>query len=344
MILVRTGPRFLFLWNSDREQLFSLLEKEYSSERKPLDQAIEESGEGDTILFVLGKGEEKEQIDGKTPVLLSRIGSSPLLISIINNQRLQKNIEKAELGPGLLVMKAPPPGEKILEKVRKEYDALTVPLKEAIIKGYSDWSVICFTGCPLSRPLSTSELLDDTLLVKKNVPELYQELRRQAVKYLTEELEGGEWWEFKINIYDYLGRYNLQHERITTVIEDLEIGFILGEIWSIDHPFVLMSVPVYQIQLFSYMNPKEVKRILMSLEYDEQGARLVDFDLYFQKKKVEWGGVEKGRKMDRIDLALSYRDKYLATLTPYAKNKLARLEQALRECEQKDKCEEEKDD
>ncbi len=341
MILVRTGPRFLFFRSRDREQLLDLMEKEHSSAKKSLDQAIEEGGEGDTIILVLEKGEEKEHLSGSTSVLLMDIGSSPLLVSMINKKHLLENIEGAELGPGLLVMKAPPPGETILEKVRKDYDALSIPLKEAIMKGHSDWSVLCFTGCPLSRPLSTSDLLDDTLLIKKSVPELYQELRRQAVKYLTEELEEGEWREFKINIYDYWGRYNLQHERITTVIEDLELGFILGEIWSIDHPFVLMSVPVYQIQLFSYMNPKEVKRILMSLEYDEQGKRLVDFDLYFQKKKVEWGGVEKGRQTNRIDVALSYREKYMSMLTAESREKLARLEQTLHECEEKEKCEQE---
>ncbi len=342
MILVRTGPRFLFLRNSDREQLLSLLEKEYSSERKPLDQAIEESGEGDTILFVLEKDEEKEQVNGKTPVLLSDIGSSPLLISIINNQHLQESIEKAELGPGLLVMKAPPPGDKVLEKVRLEYDALSTALQEAIIKGHSSWSVLCFTDRPLSRSLSTSDLLDNTLLIKKSVPELYQELRRQAVKYLTEELEEGEWRELKINIYDSMERYNINYERVTTVIEDLEIGFILGETWSVDHPFVLMSVPVFQVRLFTYMSPKEVKRIMMSLEYDDQGHRVADLDLYFQNKKVEWGGVEKGRKTSRKDIALAYKDKYMPTLTAYARDKLARLDQALRDCEQKENCEEEK--
>lgn len=337
MILVRTGPRFLFLSNSDREQLLSLLEKEYSSERKSLDLAIEESGEGDTITFILEKDEEKEQITGSTPVLLVKIGSSPLLISIINNPHLRENVKKAELGPGLLVMKAPKPGEKILEKVQSEYEAVPTALQQAIITCRSSWSILCFTDRPLSRPLSRSDLLDTTLLVNKGVPELYQELRRQAVKYLTEELDEGEWRELKINIYDYHGRYNIHYERVTTLIEDLEIGFILGEAWSIDHPFVLMSVPVYQVQLFTYLSPKEVKRIMMSLEYNDQGNRVADIDLYYQKKKVEWGGIEKGKKKSREDIALKYRDKYIPNLTSYARRKLDRLNQVLQESEQQEK-------
>ncbi len=339
MILVRTGPRFLFLRNSDQEKLLSLLEKEYSSARKSLDQAIEESGEGDTILVVLEKEKDKEQVEGSTPVLLVRIGSSPLLVSIINKQHLQASIENVELGPGLLVMKAPRPGEKILEKVQKEYDAIPVPLKEAIVKGHSDWSVICFTDRPLSRTLSKSDLLESTLLIKKSVPELYQQLRRQSVKYLTEELEEGEWRELKINIYDSLERYNIHYERVTTVIEDLEIGFILGETWSVDHPFVLMSVSVFQVQLFTYLGPKEVKRIMMSLEYDDEGNRVADFDLYYQKKKVEWGGMEKGRQKNRMELATAYKEKYMNSLTSQAKSKLAQLDQALRDCENKEQCE-----
>lgn len=334
MILVRTGPRFLFLINSDREKLLSLLEEEHSSVRKTLDQAIEESGEGDTITFILENDEEKGLITGSTPVLLANIGSSPLLISIMNNPHLQKNVKKAELGPGLLVMKAPKPGEKILEKVQSEYEAFPTGLQEAIITCRSSWSVLCFTDRPLSRPLSRSDLLDTTLLVNKSVPELYQELRRQAVKYLTEELEEGEWRELKINIYDYHGRYNTHYERVTTLIEDLETGFILGEAWSIDHPFVLMSVPVYQVQLFTYLSPKEVKRIMMALEYDDQGNRVADIDLYFQKKKVQWGGTEKGKKKSRADLALKYKHNYLSNLTDFARRKLDRLDEILQESEQ----------
>ncbi len=337
MILVRTGPRFIYFRSSDKDKLLALLEEEYSTARKTLDQAIEESGEGDTILFVLTKDEKKEQITGSSPVLMVSIGSSPILISVINNEQLQDSIEEAELGPGLLVMKAPPPGEKILEKVKEEYAAIPTPLQEAIIKGCTEWSVLCFTSCPLSRPLSPSDLLDSTLLIKKEVPELFQELRRQAVKYLTEELEEGEWRELKINIYDSWERYNIHYKRVTTVIEDLEMGFILGETWSVDHPFVLMSVPVFQVRLFTYMSPKEVKRILMALEYDTEGNRVADLDLYSQNKKVEWGGVEKGRKKNRKDIALSYSDKYLPGLTDDASNRLGRLNRALQEVEKQDR-------
>ncbi len=334
MILVRTGPRFLFFTAKNKEKLFARLEKEFNTTKNTLENSFEKSGEGDTILFIVQDEREKEQITVSTPVLLVRRGSSPVLLSVINNRSLQGEVIKANLGPGLLVMKTPPPADKIMEKVKAEYKALPVSLLESIKTGKSNWSALCFTSGPLSRPISTCGILETTLLIKKDVPDVYQELRRQAVKYLTEELEEGQWRECKINIYDYEGRYNLHYQRVTTVIEDLEMGFILGETWSIDHPFVLMAVPVFQVRLFTYLDPLEVKKIMMALEYDAEGNRIVDLDLYDRKNKFEWGGIVKNKKDSREKIALTFREKYYKTFSSAAASKLRRLEQSLLEGEE----------
>ncbi len=329
MILVRTGPRFLFLKGSDRKQISSLLETVFEVEQSTFAGAFEDSKEGDTILIVVETEQEKDRIDESTPAILVKLGSSLVLLSLFNRREFQNIIEQVEMGPGFLIMKTPPPAEKIVEKVKKEYSALEVQLEEAIRSGRSEWSVLGFTESPLSRPIRTPDLLKTNLLIKKELPAVYRELRRQAVKYITEELEEGVWHEIKINIYDSKEFYSIHYQRVAAVIEDLEIGLILGETWSVDHPFVLMSVPVFQVQLFTYLKPLEVKKIMMSLEYDANGSRVADIDLYYRNRKIQWLEIDKGRKKSRIDEGLVYREQYLSGLTADAKNKLVALEAGL---------------
>lgn len=334
MILVRTGPRFLFFTAKNKEKLFAFLGEEFNTTNNTFESTFEKSGEGDTILFIVQDEREKEQVTVSTPVLLVHSGSSPVLLSVLNNRYLQAEIIKADLGPGLLIMKAPPPADKIMDKVKAKYNAIPIPLLEAIRTGKSNWSVLCFNSGPLSRPISTCGFLETTLLIKKDVPDVYQELRLHAVKYITEELEEGQWRECKINIYDSEGHYELHYQRVTTVIEDLEMGFILGETWSVDHPFVLMTVPVFQVRLFTYLDTREVKKIMMALEYDTEGSRIADLDIYDRKnKKVEWGGIEKNKKDSRDKIAIAFREKYYKSLSSAAANELCRLEQSLLENE-----------
>jgi len=332
MILVRTGSRLLFFTAKNKEKLFALLEKEFNTTKDTFESIFEKSGEGDTILFIVQDEQEKEQVTVSTPVLLVHRGSSPVLLSVLNSRNLQAEIIKADLGPGLLVMKAPSPAEKFMDKVKAEYNAIPVSLLEAIRTGKSNWSTLCFNSGPLSRPVSTCGILKTTLLIKKDLPDVYQELRLHSVKYITEELEEGQWRECKINIYDAEGHYNLQYQRVTTVIEDLEMGFILGETWSVDHPFVLMTVPVFQVRLFTYLDSREVKKIMMALEYDTEGNRIADLDIYDRKnKKVEWGSIENDNKDSRDKLAMAFREKYGKALSSAAANKLHRLERSILE-------------
>ena len=334
MILVRTGPRYLFLKTKNKSHLMFQLEKEFASHQKPLKEAFEESNEGDTIIFFIENEEGKQQISIDQTVLLVRRGSTPVLLSIVNHKELQDSVEIADMGPGQVVMKVPTADKKIVEKVKKEFEGYSTSLLESIRSGQSDWSVVCFTSSHLSRPLSSASILEECVLIKRRVRDVYHELRLQAVKYVTEELEEGSWRELTINIYDSNSRYNIQYERVTTVIEDLELGFILGETWSVDQPFVLMSVPVYQIRLFTYMEPKEVKKIMMSLEYNASGNRVVDLDLYYRRKKVQWGEMDKKKKENRKDIGLLFREEYLTKLSSIAHEKLLRLEKELEEYEE----------
>jgi len=332
LILVRTGPSFIFFYTKECEQyLFSLLENENDTSKKYLGQALEESSEANTIAFVLADRERKKTINENTPVILAQSNSSNFLLSIINQKIIREYIFEAELGPGLLLMKIPPHDNYVCNKISFDYQAESTTLVETLNRDCSNWSIVCFTSQPLSRPLSSSDILDTSILIKDSLPRVYQQLRRQSVKYLTEAINRREWHEYKINIYDLEGRYDLQYQRLVTLIEELEMGFILGETWSVDHPFVMFPVTVYQVRLFSILPSNEVKRIIISLEYDEKGNRLVDLDLYYQRKRIEWGRINLEKGVKREEVGFRLRREYFSKITSKGYEKILKLEEALKQ-------------
>ena len=72
----------------------------------------------------------------------------------------------------------------------------------------------------------------------------------------------------------------------------LGAGLVLKEGYSEDLSRFFTTVNVYKVVLYTYMNPLEIKKILVALEYIENGERIVDFDLYYKKKKIHWSDVK----------------------------------------------------
>ena len=124
--------------------------------------------------------------------------------------------------------------------------------------------------------------------------------------------------------------YEEQYERLVSVLKDLEVGFILGELWTRDHAFVMLSVIAYQIKLFTILDPLEIKKILTGMEYSKDGSRLVDYDLYYNNKKVEWGEIPESKKKSRKRLGLELREKTFNQLAAKTLNKVKNIEMKLK--------------
>jgi hypothetical protein len=55
------------------------------------------------------------------------------------------------------------------------------------------------------------------------------------------------------------------------------------------------------------LEPNEIKKILLALEYLENGERIVDFDVYYKRKKLHWEDIRKANIKKRSTLSLHYR-------------------------------------
>ncbi|SFR14547.1 hypothetical protein [Desulfoscipio geothermicus] len=328
MIFVRTGPRFLFLRTNRDEELRNGLITALGGKEIDFTGALEISGESDTIIFIMSS-EEENVVHSRARVVFLRLGSSVALTEIINHG-LVSLVSRAALGPGLLVQRLPDGGSGIIDIIRQDYRAQPLEFTEAVSQGGPGDTVIIFTRRPLRRSVRVADLMEPALLVNKSVPSVYRELRREAVRYFTEAMENSRWYDVRINIYDADEHYKTHSQRLALVLGDLEAGFILGEAWTRDHALALLSVAAYQVRLFTMMEPLEIKKILVSLEYNAAGKRFVDMDLYHRRQKISWSDVARRlgpeKKSGRF-----YREELYARLSPDTLERLLELERSI-EC------------
>ncbi|MDR1943360.1 MAG: hypothetical protein LBQ19_00910, partial [Synergistaceae bacterium] len=65
---------------------------------------------------------------------------------------------------------------------------------------------------------------------------------------------------------------------------------------------------------------QDVKRIALALEYDDDGRRVVDFDVYFDQKKIGWSSeLKQNRGLTRSEIGVLHRKRVLSSLPAEAK-------------------------
>lgn len=332
MNFVRSGPRYLFLKVKDSELFCQNLSQKTEVRQLDFHTAIELAAEESIIIFLSDNKDEKFIVEDSDIILYLPINSTRLMAMILNDSRLSRDVLKVEAGPGQLVMRIPENGEKVIKEIIKNYQAEEMSILKAIDKGSADDTIISFSEQPIKSRLKSLKKVRDNILVNKNSTVVFEELRRDAVRYITQGLEDHQWSELKINIYDSDELYELEYQRLITILTDLEAGIILGESWTKDHAFALFSITAYQIRLFTFLDPIEIKKILFAFEYNENGERLVDYDLFNKSNKINWSEIlNDGKKHDRKKLAFKFRKEIMEELSKEAREKYFELEEKINE-------------
>ncbi|ABO50007.1 hypothetical protein Dred_1477 [Desulforamulus reducens MI-1] len=328
MIFVRTGPRFLFLFTPAPGNLIDILVKELNGAVVSFSEAIETAEESNTIVMVTPHEIATAKVANAHTIVLLPLGSSVTLCKVIN-LKLGNLLTKTELGAGLLLQRLPQGGSKVVDLIKVEHHGMALELEEAINRGEANDTIVLFTEDPLHKSVPVDKVLKPSLLIPQPIPLVYRELRRQAVLYFTHGLANSQWFEVRLNIYDADDYYEIHARRLELVLEDLEAGLILGEVWTKDHALTLFSVAAYQIRLFTMMEPLELKTLLLGMEYDAKGNRFVDIDLYHRQRKIEWGAIAKRLPFGRNKSGLHYRNQLYHRLSQKTLQRLLELEKSL---------------
>ncbi|HZK19035.1 MAG TPA: hypothetical protein VFD15_06950 [Clostridia bacterium] len=328
MILVRTGSRFLFLRTNDADRLKDFLINHLDGKMESLDQVLKESRERDTIVFITPGGLEKTYTDDAKHIVLVPTGSTIVLTNILNKGGAAL-VDRADLGPGLLLVRTPDNDNKIINKIKEEYKAKPVDFLEGLNIGETNDTIVGFCPNPISHAVNIKELISPSLLISRPLPSVYQDLRRQTIRFITGGLEKASWYEVLINIGDTDGLFEVHYKRLVLALEEFDVGLILGEAWTRDVARILFSVDAYQVKLFTPFHPQNLKQILLGLEYKDDGKRICDMDLYHRRQKVEWAEVVDGNLMGRIGAGVYFRKQMLQQMSEETKQKFLALESNL---------------
>ena len=318
MRFMRFGPSILFLRTAHAEAVKNALAQMFSTEEIPAEEAIRNSSEFETVLFVT---EEwiKKTLPPKTGFLIR--SGAPYVLSRIINANLP--VEKVHVESTLIFLRVPEKVEEALELIAQKYGGRIMSLREAIDEGEANDTVIGVTRKRLSCPIGPEEI-EGAVLIHRGFLDVYRELSVDAPLLLLKLMP--EWNELTIKLYDTAKRYEENVERLMLVIEDLDLGFVVGEGWDWDYPRPFMRVPVYKLKLLTWEDPLRVKFLLKGLEYRGY-KRLCDIDVFVEGKKIDW--VKLGKFNSKFELAKAAREELEKLLSEDVRRRLHEIEEKL---------------
>lgn len=323
------GPRYLFFRTNEVEKVTNYLLEVLDGKVLDFLDAVQQATEDNSIIFITDPHPTKTKVQDAKVVILVREPASTCFLSIINSH-VTDLIDRIDMGPGSIVMRIAGKKEIVEEEILGIYDGKKLSMEDAINEGEKDDTLLFITHQQLSLPIKGEELLHASLLLHHPASQIFRRLRNEGILLITQSLEDKKWYELRINIYDVQGKYQEHYERLNFVLTHLELGMVLEEGWTRDHALTLFTVLAYQIRFFTFYKPEEIKRILLGLEYNQEGNRWVDLDLYYRNKKISWVDIDKRKgKRNKVQECMVYRKKLLEQLSEKNRKILLDMEEKL---------------
>ncbi len=329
MLYLRMGPRFLFVRTEAVEDLKDYLIRELEGETVSFHQGLDNASDDCTLCFLTDTDKIRTSIEDAKEIILIKEVASVCLASIINSH-IGELLHRVDMGPASMVMRIAGNEAKIIERLKRDFNGEPVDWEEGIRKGEKGDTILSLTQKPINEGIRERDFIVPSILLPHPASYIQKKLRNEGLLYITQSLDRGEWYEFRINIYDSYGKYNEHYQRLIYILSVLEIGMVLGESWTKDHALMLYSVLAFQIRLFTFYTPIEIKKLLMSLEYNLEGKRLVDFDLYYRNKKISWRDVDKSKaKRYKEEICRGFRLELYERLADKDRERLLEMEEGL---------------
>ena len=295
MSFVRSGPRILLVDAKDETLFKNFLMSHFEHEEinghlQSFEQIISIMNHHQTMVYMVKDDQSTlEDFDVKRCVVLNE-SAQAFLIKCLNCNASQ-NIKSVKRAPRLIIVKVLGDIDKTLNDIAEDFKAEIEPTKN-IISSHTDGTVILLTKGNLNKIIEFSEFYPRALYTSEHFSETINSLDHHALKYINRNTEGADWFSLTITIRDKYEDYKSHYNRLIHVLDAIGAGLVLKEGYSEDMSRFFTSVNVYKVVLYTYMSPLEIKKLLIALEYIENGERIVDFDLYYNKKKIHWNDVK----------------------------------------------------
>lgn len=324
--LMRNGPKMLFVATSARDQLIDVLRTEFGAEVMDIDVIFDKSDEFHTLLYLVPKLSECVVKREVTDAILIKCDAARFLCKLYMTVD-RTLIDGIRTAPQTIIMRSIGDMNQMIGKIKDDFGGVLGTYEESVERGGEGSTIIGLTDKPLNRSTCLDDMHPIFLRLEDDYAEIKRELKMHAFSYVNSSIGNRKWYEMEIRIFDSYSAFKVHYERLSEVLDSLEMGLVLGESWSKDYPRVLMPVEVYSLRFFTFKEPKEIKRILFGLEHLSDGTRIVDYDLYYKNKKVYWkeaAGVNA--KGERTIEALKARDEVYSKLDAVTLSDVAALE------------------
>jgi hypothetical protein len=342
--LVRSGPKTLVLESSSVQQLVQYLTDSTGTYRKShifecydnedksslFRKVFDKAEEGYTIVFIIEKTNDEAGMRNIRNVMVVAEEADVILCRIMNEGKAHL-ISNARMAPRIIILRAMGNLEKVIEEISSDHECSVYSMLDILDENNGKGTVILITDKPIQKSMSMKDIYEKVIFVEERYYPLLKSLRSHALKYLNKGIANKDWYEIEIRIYDKYNAYKLHYEKLLSIIEALELGIILGESWGKDYPRPMMSVEVYRIRFFTFYNPGYIKKIILGLEYTGGGTRIVDYDVYYNRRKIDWVDVVEDGIKARHLLGMRFREDILSKLSEEEKTELLDFEEQILE-------------
>ena len=319
--LVRSGPTIIKIKaNSDPLRLIESIERiSFSRETNEI-ESYNNAGEGDTLVFFYRENEEDLSTYQTT------MPPTTVLSNIIQ-QNLCSEVDDIQITPPNIMMRLLGNIDAGIDKIAVDFNAREAERNELVHFMDEKAVLVNFTMAPLNRLVPLNEFYKRALLIDKPYGHLLVYLRAKAQEYLSIAMGGPDLKELEITLFDAMDQFNLHYQRLIATLQGLDFGIVTGEDWIPEYTIGLRKSEVYSVRLLSPFSGRELKQICIGLEYNQQGERVVDFDVYEGKKKIGWAAERKNFSgLTRKEIGSVYREKLMNRLPAEAKTFLIILE------------------
>ncbi len=322
LFLLRQGARSLILRTSKIDSTAEWLKKNFSLMEYGLMESLNRS-EPDQTVVLLSTTWKTE--DSRYSFVLERSPEEMMQVMFNCHTDLPEDIT-VRLLPRSIHFRVTGNPEPIIEQIGNDFNGVRGKLDELLYDTSDKGIAVLFTDKPLNRNLYLEDHFKDILYINMPPHLLLRHLQWRAVSYFNEGLNEKEWNLVEIRIYDSYSRYMLHCRRLRLFLEACEMGLTIGEGWGKDYAHILMPLRVYTMKILTFYPPKVLKRALMGLEYSEEGERFVDFDLYFNRRKIGWTELTADRKKNREGNSMDFRKSVMDNLTDLQKQEILSIE------------------
>ena len=336
--LVRSGPRQLIIECKDINKTFeklisnftivSFIKNDCENYKEKYHDLTKLAQEKKVIIHLSSELKPLMGVNDFETTLLTNHEVDYVLINILNNFDLY-GIIRTRLTPKLIVMKSIGDFELFFESVKKDINA-TEDFTYNMFDKHSSGTFIAFSNTSINYPVAFSDLNSKILYTEDDYTHVIKTLRTRNLKYLNAGVNNQDWYELKIKIYDSHGHFDLHYKRLMYVLDKLDYGLVLGESWGTDAALVFLSVGIYKVRLFTFLDPIEIKKLLVALEFLEDGTRVVDYDLYLKRKKIHWDDLRTRDLVTRSQINAHYHKEIYSILSDDEKKELKLMEDDIR--------------